>query len=98
MIALRDAAGEASGWVLYLPSDPSQALHHFLTLGQMHQAMVKRLNAPEYQNYFIQLIALEDRQDFVQLLQTRLKDPEPDLQMDGTTGQGTCSYGWSSSK
>lgn len=88
VIALRDAAGEASGWVLYLPSDPSQALHHFLTLGQMHQAMVKRLNAPEYQNYFIQLIALEDRQDFVQLLQTRLKDPEPDLQMDGTTGQG----------
>ncbi len=85
LIPLRDTAGDDRGVVLYLPSDPHQALRFFATAQAMNSALARLLQSADYWQYFTQLISLEHRADFVTTLAKRLKDDQPDLQLEGAT-------------
>lgn len=84
LIQLRDNMGGDRGIVLYLPSDPHQALRHFDNAPAMNSAVARLLQKTDYQQYFTQLISLEHRADFVTTLGKRLKDDQPDLALEGS--------------
>lgn len=88
LIPLHDTAGAARGIVLYLPSDPYQALRFFTTAQAMNSALALLLQRADYWQYFTQLISLEHRAGFVTTLAKRLRDDQPDLQLEGAI-QGT---------
>lgn len=88
LIALRDEQGERRGVVLFLPSDPEQALRYFDDDTLMNRAMAQLLQEDAYRQYFTQLISLEHRAAFVGTLAKRLKDSQPDLQLEGIAGTG----------
>ncbi|MGJ7548417.1 NEL-type E3 ubiquitin ligase domain-containing protein [Pseudomonas alloputida] len=83
LIPLRDSAGAVRGIVLYLPSDPLQALRCFDNRESLDSALANLLRKADYRQYFTQLISLEHRADYVTLLDTRLKDAQPDLEVEG---------------
>lgn len=83
LIPLRDSAKADRGIVLYLPSDPQQALRHFDNRVSLESALANLLQKADYRQYFTQLVSLEHRADFVTLLDTRLKDAQPDLEVEG---------------
>jgi len=86
-IQLRDAHGQAQGGVLYLPSDPVQALRHFDSHASINSALVAELRNEPYRQAFSQLIGLDQRAGFMHKLGARLKDDQPDLQLDGSVPQ-----------
>lgn len=88
-IELRDNTGVDRGTVLYLPSDPQQALRHFETAAAMDNAIAQQLQNTAYRQYFIQLISLEQRASFVTLLSQRLSDEQPDLQLASVPQEGS---------
>ncbi|WP_082425828.1 NEL-type E3 ubiquitin ligase domain-containing protein [Pseudomonas sp. NBRC 111132] len=87
-IRLRDSVGQDRGVVLYLPSDPVQALRRFDSTEAMNAAMAATLQEKGYRDYFTQLISLRQRASFAGLLSARLSDPQPDLALRGPTAFG----------
>jgi hypothetical protein len=87
-IRLRDSIGQDRGVVLYLPSDPVQALRRFDTTEAMNAAMAAALQGKAYRDYFIQLISLRHRASTAGVLISRLKDAQPDLALKGATASG----------
>ncbi|MFV3290261.1 NEL-type E3 ubiquitin ligase domain-containing protein [Pseudomonas sp. NY11955] len=87
-IRLRDRVGQNRGVVLYLPSDPVQALRRFDSTEAMNAAMAEALQQKGYRDYFTQLISLRQRANFAGVLDMRLKDKQPDLAMKGPTAFG----------
>ncbi|RCL28372.1 hypothetical protein C6A77_07110 [Pseudomonas sp. AFG_SD02_1510_Pfu_092] len=88
LITLRDEQGNARGVVLFLPSDPEQALRYFDDDMLMNEAMAQLLQKAAYRQYFIQLISLEHRAVFADTLAKRVQDAQPDLQLEGVAGTG----------
>jgi len=89
LIRLRNVEGVQEGILLYLPSDPQQALRYFADEASMNSGMAALLQRETYRSFFSQLISLRARASFVELLGKRLKDPEPDLEMEGVVVQGS---------
>jgi len=87
-IRLRDSVGQDRGVVLYLPSDPVQALRRFDSTEAMNTAMAAALQGKAYRDYFIQLISLRHRASTAGVLSRRLKDAQPDLALKGATAFG----------
>jgi len=87
-IRLRDSLGQDRGVVLYLPSDPVQALRRFDSTEAMNTAMAAALQGKAYRDYFIQLISLRHRASTAGVLSRRLKDAQPDLALKGATAFG----------
>ncbi|MBK4990471.1 NEL-type E3 ubiquitin ligase domain-containing protein [Pseudomonas sp. S36] len=88
LIQLRDARGNDQGLVLYLPSDPTQALRYFTSAARMNAVLADALREPGYRSYLSQLVAVQDRAAFLQLLGKRLADPVPDLALEGVPQVG----------
>ncbi|MFG0851528.1 NEL-type E3 ubiquitin ligase domain-containing protein [Pseudomonas sp. FYR_2] len=88
LIRLRDKAGNERGIVLYLASDPRQALRFFDDAPSMNSRLASLLKEPSYRQYFTQLISIEHRAAFVSTLGKRLKDALPDLALEGTAPGG----------
>ncbi|QXH55078.1 hypothetical protein KSS90_17220 [Pseudomonas maumuensis] len=80
-IQLRDEQQADNGWILYLPGDPAQALSRFESLSAMNDTLAERLGSSAFERFFVQLIELGQRTQFVQTLALRLKDDRPDLQV-----------------
>ncbi|WP_079228967.1 NEL-type E3 ubiquitin ligase domain-containing protein [Pseudomonas putida] len=89
LVRLRNVQGEQVGILLYLPSDPLQALRYFADEASMNKAVASLLQGEGYRSFFYQLISLSARASFVALLGKRLKDPSPDLEMKGVVIQGS---------
>ncbi|MDM3884729.1 NEL-type E3 ubiquitin ligase domain-containing protein [Pseudomonas sp. BCRC 81390] len=89
LIQLRDNSDVERGTVLYLPSDPQQALRHFETPAAMNNAIAQQLQKKAYRQYFTQLISLEQRASFLTLLGQRLRDERPDLQLASVPQEGS---------
>ncbi|QXH45221.1 hypothetical protein KSS93_20430 [Pseudomonas xanthosomatis] len=85
VMQMRGPEGEDAGVILYLASDPKQALRKYASWALMTEQFTALLRQPDYLAYVSQLIALGERPAFVQKLRTRLKDPSPDLALDGKT-------------
>lgn len=85
VMQMRGPEGEDAGVILYLASDPNQALRKYASWALMTEQFTALLRQPDYLAYVSQLIALGERPAFVQKLRTRLKDPSPDLELDGKT-------------
>lgn len=88
VVQLRDAQGEDKGVVLYLPSDPARALRRYASWGALSAALVKDLKQAPYRQYFSQLIRIDERVGFLEKLALRLRDEQPDLELDGKAHQG----------
>ncbi|WP_238067497.1 dermonecrotic toxin domain-containing protein [Pseudomonas shirazica] len=86
-IQLRDRHGQTQGGVLYLPSDPVQALRHFDSHASINRALVAELRHEPYRQSFSQLIGLDQRAGFMHKLRARLEDDQPDLELDGSVPQ-----------
>ncbi len=82
-ISLKDEKAELKSVVLYLPSDPHQALRVYPDHEEMQAGLAALLRGKDYQQYFTQLISLEHRADFVHVLRMRLDDDLPDLEVEG---------------
>lgn len=89
LVRLRNVQGAQVGILLYLPSDPQQALRYFADETSMNSAMATLLQGETYRSFFSQLISLSARANFVELLGKRLQDPHPDLEMEGIVVQGS---------
>ncbi|QXI49576.1 hypothetical protein HU763_009095 [Pseudomonas anuradhapurensis] len=88
LIQLHDNTGLERGTVLYLPSDPHQALRYFDDAAGMNDGMAQQLQKAAYRQYFTQLISLQQRAGFVTLLGQRLSDEQPDLQLESMPQEG----------
>ncbi|WP_085672992.1 MULTISPECIES: NEL-type E3 ubiquitin ligase domain-containing protein [unclassified Pseudomonas] len=89
LVRLRDVESKQKGILLFLPGDPLQALRYFDDEASMNSAMATLLQDETYHSFFSQLISLGTRAEFVQLLGKRLKDPKPDLEMQGVVVSGS---------
>lgn len=89
LVRLRNVQGMQVGILLYLPSDPQQALRYFADVVSMNSAIAALLQGETYRSFFSQLISLSARASFVELLGKRLKDPNPDLEMEGIVIEGS---------
>lgn len=78
---LRDAEDQWQGVVLYMPSDPSQALRTFVDWQALNAALLDDLRPYTDHQPFARLIRLEQRPAFLKQLGQRLKDDVPDLQV-----------------
>ncbi|WDY59724.1 NEL-type E3 ubiquitin ligase domain-containing protein [Pseudomonas sp. PSKL.D1] len=87
-IQLRDADGASQGVMLYVPDDPQQALRSFESLPALSQYLVASLADTAQQRLYRNRVRLRDRSGFQHLLQTRLSDETPDLQVDGIAPVG----------
>ncbi|MFJ4068783.1 dermonecrotic toxin domain-containing protein [Pseudomonas sp. NPDC089996] len=89
LIYLRDKDGSLNSVMLYMPGDPRQNLRRCSSLAQLSRVLAAELQRPDYQQYFARQIALGQRADFVGRLGKRLHDEEPDLELEGSTRQGS---------
>ncbi|BBH45316.1 NEL-type E3 ubiquitin ligase domain-containing protein [Pseudomonas sp. KU43P] len=89
LVRLRDVEGRQVGVLLYLPSDPLQALRYFADETSMNSALAALLQDESYLSFFTQLISLQNRASFVEQLGKRLKDPKPDLDLEGVVVEGS---------
>lgn len=85
---LRNHQGEDLGMVLYLPGDPEHALRHFESYDAMNQAMAQALRLAACRQYFSQRVELSQRPRWLALLEHRLADADPDLQIEGESVEG----------
>ncbi|WP_176506460.1 MULTISPECIES: NEL-type E3 ubiquitin ligase domain-containing protein [Pseudomonas] len=81
---LRGVDDQDDGIVVYLPGQP-EPLRWFASKLDWVKEMAGSLKHDDQLAAFIQLIALEDRAAFFATLQLRLKDDEPDLEVEGDT-------------
>lgn len=79
VIEMHDAAGEAHGLVLYMPSDSIRAFRAFAGWQELTAALLADLKRPGYRQVFSQLVALRERAGFFVQLGKRLEDTRPDL-------------------
>ncbi|MCF1486369.1 hypothetical protein LZ838_03205 [Pseudomonas sp. AA27] len=82
-IQLRDAQGTDKGVILYVPDDGQNSLRRFDSVQCMEQALASELENADIRRDFRERIRLRDRAAFSQLLDVRLSDEVPDLQMEG---------------
>lgn len=82
-ISLKDENAQLESVVLYLPSDPHQALRVYPSHEAMQAGLAALLRGHDYQQFFTQLVSLEHRADFVHVLGMRLDDDLPDLEVEG---------------
>ncbi|QVM89708.1 hypothetical protein JYG34_16970 [Pseudomonas entomophila] len=82
-IQLRGPSGDERGVVLYLPSLPTAPLQRFDSLAQMNAYLVGELFKADVHRHFRELVSLADRPRFIDTLDLRLKDDEPDLELEG---------------
>lgn len=94
IIELKTANGESAGVVSYLPGDAGDPLRWHSSMQSLQAEMVSALQGEGYLREFLHLIALDDRTAFFSLLQLRLQDTAPDLEMEGKTGHGTVFTQW----
>ncbi|WP_313740108.1 NEL-type E3 ubiquitin ligase domain-containing protein [Pseudomonas sp.] len=85
---LRDAEGQWQGVVLYMPSDPSQALRTFVDWAAVSADLLEDLRAHTDHQTFARLIGLEQRPAFLKQLGQRLKDETPDLEVQAKAIEG----------
>lgn len=88
VVTLRNKQGQDKGLILYLPSDPEQPLRRYDSWAALQLALVADLKRVTYCDYFITLIALAQRADFVQTIGKRLADDVTDLALEGITAKG----------
>lgn len=81
LVELREFDGVIQGVLLYLPSDPIQALRRFTSFSDMREKLVAELRQPGFRQCLGQQVSLKDRHTFLQTLDARLKDAQPDLQV-----------------
>lgn len=87
-IQLRDGVGGDIGVILYVPDDGQNSLRYFPSSELMVQALVSELGNADTRRDFRERIRLRDRAAFSKLLDMRLSDDEPDLQLvAGASGQ-----------
>ncbi|MGE8060939.1 NEL-type E3 ubiquitin ligase domain-containing protein [Pseudomonas sp. NPDC089547] len=89
LIYLRDKDGSLHSVMLYLPGDPRQTLRRCLSVSQLSSALVAALREDGYEQYFLKLIALDQRAEFASTLGKRLGDAKPDLELEGITQEGS---------
>ncbi|BCJ06206.1 hypothetical protein PRtIB026_A40160 [Pseudomonas sp. RtIB026] len=82
-IQLRDAQGTDKGVILYVPDDGQNSLRRFDSVQRMEQTLASELENANIRRDFRERIRLRDRAAFSQLLDKRLSDDVPDLQMVG---------------
>ncbi|WP_296263891.1 NEL-type E3 ubiquitin ligase domain-containing protein [Pseudomonas sp. UBA6562] len=87
-IELRDAGGRLHSVVLYLPSDPTQALRTFADWTELSAALLDDLRLQTDHQAFARLIGLEQRPAFLKQLAQRLKDDVPDLAVQAQAIEG----------
>ncbi|MGR6653852.1 NEL-type E3 ubiquitin ligase domain-containing protein [Pseudomonas mosselii] len=85
LIQLRGHDGHNHGVVLYLPTDPEYPLRHFADVSALAAALATQLAEAAARQRIVELVRLQDRARFLDLLNTRLKDPVPDLALEGAT-------------
>lgn len=93
-IQLRGPSGDERGVVLYLPSLPTAPLQRFDSLAQMNAYLVGELFKADVHRHFRELVSLADRPRFIDTLDLRLKDDEPDLELEGRWPTSMCSRLW----
>ncbi|MBV4508407.1 hypothetical protein HU751_026580 [Pseudomonas sp. BW13M1] len=84
-IQLRDEEGANQGVILYVPDDGQNSLRYFDSSTLMEQALATELDNADIRRDFRERIRLRDRSAFSQLLEMRLSDDVPDLQLEGAT-------------
>ncbi|WP_248920731.1 NEL-type E3 ubiquitin ligase domain-containing protein [Pseudomonas entomophila] len=87
-IQLRDESGNSQGIVLYLPSLQDMALQRFDSLAAMNAYLIAALAKGDVRRHFRELIGLGERAQFVETLDTRLRDDAPDLDVQGRVADG----------
>lgn len=87
-IELRDAEGQWQSVVLYMPSDPTQALRAFADWTALSAALLDDLRPLTDHQTFARLIGLEQRPAFLKQLGQRLKDDVPDLEVQAQAIEG----------
>ncbi|MFJ4397019.1 NEL-type E3 ubiquitin ligase domain-containing protein [Pseudomonas sp. NPDC089396] len=88
LIQLHEADGKNKGMVLYLPSDVQQPLRYFADIAAVCDALVKDLSEKAFQQNLCNQVKLRERADFIETLNQRLKDSQPDLQLERATLTG----------
>lgn len=83
LVQLRNSQGEDVGQVLYLGGDLEKGLRHFPSRKALNQALAEALKQPDDQRSFSQRVELGQRPAWLALLNLRLADAEPDLQIEG---------------
>ncbi|HDS1735156.1 NEL-type E3 ubiquitin ligase domain-containing protein [Pseudomonas sp. BP8] len=86
-IQLRGGQDDKPGVILYLPSDPQRALRRFDSWSAMTSHLLRALRKDDYRQYFSQLISLDERPEFLHTLGLRLKDDQPDLELEAASGE-----------
>lgn len=82
LIQLREVDGVIRSVLLYVPSDPLQSLRRYTSLQAMTDDLLTQLQQADYRQQWGQLVSLEDRPAFMKTLELRLKDAQPDLQLE----------------
>lgn len=82
LIELRAPNDAVESVLLYVPSDPAQALQRFNSLAELHDALVTQLKTPGFRQCVARQVGLMHRPAFLRTLDNRLKDPQPDLQIE----------------
>ncbi|EJN33541.1 hypothetical protein PMI38_04760 [Pseudomonas sp. GM84] len=88
LIQLRGSEGEDAGTVLYMPADTQHPLRLFTDLTRLNEALAADLLTPAVHRRIGELVQLSERAAFVMKLDKRLRDSEPDLELDGQTVEG----------
>lgn len=81
LVELPAQGRSAEGLLLYLPNDPHQALRRFSSLEDMQRQLVQALRQPDFRQSLLAQVNLKDRAAFMTVLDARLKDRQPDLQL-----------------
>ncbi|UBM23779.1 hypothetical protein K8374_15430 [Pseudomonas sp. p1(2021b)] len=83
LVQLRNSQGEDVGQILYLGGDLEHGVRHYPSPRALDQALAEALERPDYQRSFSRRIALGQRPAWLALLNERLADAQPDLQIEG---------------
>lgn len=70
-----ESANEDYRCVVYLPDDPSHPLKEYPSFTRCEVELSNRLKTPEFRNFFLRFIALEDRERFLKGLDSKLLNP-----------------------
>lgn len=93
-VQLRGPDDTDQGVVIYRPGVALAPLRWFHSRREMHQALLAELMEPQSRDAFLQGIGLHERHVFAETLALRLKDRDPDLQVEGETGGGEVFERW----
>ncbi|KIF56341.1 hypothetical protein QS95_24655 [Pseudomonas fluorescens] len=81
-----EQARVALGVVAYIPGDPEHPIKEYASSADMEKELARQLRSPEYQRFFVQFVAHEQRGHFLADLNRRLSQvkwhkPEPGSQL-----------------